>query len=647
MSIKQVKYLLPLTLLALGLANIIISYCAGHPFRSGLFEADILYLPTLFSDIFSHEGKISDWYLTPAPYFFPDYPLFFVSYILGLDSYDRIAIFSVTQTSACFLTIWLLTRHTLKPNSLPQASTATIGLIWLALSTGNPFTLVLASACHFGTYISSLLLAALWIRYKFSTEKKHALQLRIAMCALAFIAALSDNLFLPQAIAPIVATSLFFDLQDKNSTTEADRFYLLLAAFGAMGSASYKFIIPNHTRYPTVIGIENAQKHLADIYIIFQKLIQDNPVYGAVLAIYVVLLIRHLRLAFRSKADQRPPKPLTWLVLFSFFAICSTVAATCLATNLPMASRYLMPALLWPVLISTMLVAHQMGTRFFAAATIGSALTVAALSIDSYKIASQHRISTTYYPAEIACIDALIDQEDLHNGIAQYWDAKPLQQFSRRDLIIAQHSENLNEERWITSKKYFRNYYDFAVISENLPAPYRISTAAISKINGIPHKTRHCGGKTVYIYGKNKLRTRKIIDVGDAYLWKACELPTILGKRGPACELSQENAPKSGYITFGPHEPLIAGQYQFDIAYASAEPRTQDAGTWDVVIDLPNGKTKLLRKGPIKGSAGKTETITDRFILNADSDVQKIEVRALVHRKRTLRIIHLQIKRLA
>lgn len=294
-----------------------------------------------------------------------------------------------------------------------------------------------------------------------------------------------------------------------------------------------------------------------------------------------------------------------------------------------------------------MLVAHQMGARFFAAATIGSVLIVAAMSMDSYKIASQHTISTTHYPADIACIDAIIAQENLNNGIAQYWDAKPLQQFSRRDLIIAQHSENLNEERWITSKKYFKNYYDFAVISENLPAPYRISTAAISKINGAPHKIRHCGDKAVHIYGKNKLRTRKIIDVGNTHLWKACELPTILGERGSACELSRKNAPKPGYITFGPHEPLIAGQYQFEIAYVSTDSLNQDAGTWDVVIDLPNGKTKLLRKGPIKGSAGKTGTITERFILNADSDVQKIEVRTMVHHKRTLQILHLQIKRLA
>jgi hypothetical protein len=41
------------------------------------FSADALFLPTLYHDLFVWGGKLQDWILPPAPYIFPDMPLFF------------------------------------------------------------------------------------------------------------------------------------------------------------------------------------------------------------------------------------------------------------------------------------------------------------------------------------------------------------------------------------------------------------------------------------------------------------------------------------------------------------------------------------------------------------------------------------------
>ena len=71
-----------LFLLALGLGNIFANYISEPPAQNRLFDSDALYLPTLFSDIFANNGQIKDWFLTPAPYFFPDFPMFF-SVLLG------------------------------------------------------------------------------------------------------------------------------------------------------------------------------------------------------------------------------------------------------------------------------------------------------------------------------------------------------------------------------------------------------------------------------------------------------------------------------------------------------------------------------------------------------------------------------------
>jgi hypothetical protein len=53
----------------------VLAYHAGDHYMAQLGNSDALYLPTLFKDVFQHGGSIQDWYLTPAPYFLPDYPL--------------------------------------------------------------------------------------------------------------------------------------------------------------------------------------------------------------------------------------------------------------------------------------------------------------------------------------------------------------------------------------------------------------------------------------------------------------------------------------------------------------------------------------------------------------------------------------------
>src|SRR5258706_4977859 len=80
-ALERQQHLVALALLLLGMTDVVIFYLAGHPFRSYLIEnSDLLYLPTLFSDLLSRGGRLSDWFLTPAPYFFPDYPIYFFAH---------------------------------------------------------------------------------------------------------------------------------------------------------------------------------------------------------------------------------------------------------------------------------------------------------------------------------------------------------------------------------------------------------------------------------------------------------------------------------------------------------------------------------------------------------------------------------------
>ena len=57
--------------------------------------------------VLSKGGHLGDWYLTPAPYFFPDYIVYLVAHLLGPSIYVRIAIFAAAQTLVVFAAFWL------------------------------------------------------------------------------------------------------------------------------------------------------------------------------------------------------------------------------------------------------------------------------------------------------------------------------------------------------------------------------------------------------------------------------------------------------------------------------------------------------------------------------------------------------------
>lgn len=253
-------------------------------------------------------------------------------------------------------------------------------------------------------------------------------------------------------------------------------------------------------------------------------------------------------------------------------------------------------------------------------------------------------VEKQYYPEEISCIDNALEKENLHNGIAQYWDAKYLQNFSRLNLNVAQHFDNLGEMYWITSKEYFKQSYDFAIISESAAPPYKISPEALTRINGTPKSVKSCGSKLVFMYGKDKMRVRKIVSVGDSYTWKACELPTIIGEKTADCEMQKKDNAMSGHVTFGPYEQLQAGQYTFEIAYSSAASKGDTVGDWDVVIALPN-EAKILKNGPLTGTDGTSERLVGNFTLDSGKDLEKIEIRTLARSNVDLKIIYLRVDR--
>jgi len=505
---KLVVSLSLLLLLALSLANIAVSYLAGHPFQGHLFTSDAMYLPTLMSDLLAHGGRMADWFLTPAPYLFPDYPLFVLAYWLGTDAYSQIVIFSLIQTVFSCAAIWFIAKEVAPARPLVAAITATIALAWLALNSVDSFFTSLANAFHYGIFVCAILFVALWMRHERADQKGPRGMTLLAMSVLAFLSTLSDKLFLVQVIAPFVATAVLMDFANRNFSLRSKRLLLIPAFAAGLGSASYRYVVHNRTRYPTDVGMGKAWSNLTDLYGVFYRAVADSPIYAVVLVLYLWIVFHCCRDLMRKPDARTVPRPMAFLALFSLMSLCASVVALTFLTNFAIVARYLIPALSLPVILGILFLSHALGQRFASIATVASALAVVSMSIGSYRLASAQGLSAGHYPAELACIDAALMDAGVNNGIAQYWDAKYLQNFSRLDLNIAQHYGNLDEMRWITSTRYFKDRYDFAIVSENAEPLYKLSVEKLTGINGPAERVVSCGPRTVHIYGKQKLRVR-------------------------------------------------------------------------------------------------------------------------------------------
>ena len=633
------KNLALLALLLISLTCLTISYLSGHESQVYLFNSDQLYLPTLFTDIFVRNGHLGDWFLTPAPYFFPDFPLFFLAYLTGSDTYSQIAIFAVLQSLALLAVLWLITRQVFRLQAFTLAVTNTVVLIWLALRGGDPFEFLLVSATHYGIFITGLLFLALWLIRESSPpgQRKSLLPL---MGAVAFLSTLSDNLFLVQVAVPFAAVALLLDMMHRTLSLQRIITVLTPAACSLAGALSYPWLVSRPTRYATHPGLDSVITNLKASWGIILEAAERTPLFGLILLVYLGLLVYFILNLIKNLRYRQQPSALGWLALFSITSTCATIAAMALSKDLLVVGRYLIAVCSWPVLIVLWSLTLLVKRNLFTTNALLASAAIIATGFGTYQLTKTNGINTHYYPSELACIDDALEEAGARHGVSTYWESKYLQSFSRLELSIATHRENLSEMPWITSQRYFRPTYDFAIISNELHAE------PIQRLN----KDRStnlisCGSRSVLISPEHNLRLRKFVNSGDYYQWGACELPSLIGQANSQCGMEKKSLAQAGFLTFGPYEPLPAGQYRLTLSYVSNEQEQAIVGEWDALVHI--GKSDIiLAKGTLSGSSGTVRQANSMIDIDSTQNLGVLEVRTQAHVQKSLSIQSLRIERL-
>jgi len=475
---------------------------AGHPVQAHLVHSDALYLPVLFEDVLRRGGGLGDWFLTPAPYFFPDFLLYLPAWLGGGGVTGQTTLFALLQTVTMAGALFLVARKALSDASLAATAALVPLLIWLGLHADDPFVRLFSSAHHYGAFIAALLLTALWLGLDDSRRRRPA---QAAVASLVYLATLSDALFLVQAVMPLLAAALLCRRGAGPATTPRGGALLLLApAFLAM--VSYRFVVAHPTRYPARLGLGKLSANLAESGNIFATLIGQRPLLAAALLLTLLAGLACIAACLRRDIRLTLPRQLQLLLAFATLSCAATMAVMLLSTTVQPVPRYLITSVSALLVSGWLALAWWLGQRLGLAAA-GLALVFSSLlMVDAWQLRGQHTTPSYFYPEQLACIDQALEASGGRHGIAQYWDAKRVQGLSRHQLTVAQYTAELAPMEWITSQRFFAAGYDFAIIANQEAPPFRLPQEQLVAFNGEPLRTVDCGDRSVLLYPRGRLR---------------------------------------------------------------------------------------------------------------------------------------------
>jgi hypothetical protein len=636
---------LPVLLAACGLLASAALLHAGHALDGFLFNSDAMYLPTLFADVVGGDGELDHWYLTPAPYFFPDYPLFLLAYLATPVPFLQISVYALLQAALTLLLLVCLARcMPLKP-AWPAALLTWSCLLWLAHQAHEPFVFLLISGYHFGALLGGLALVALWFSHLQSRLRWRSPAL-LAACVLAAVVTLSDQLFLVQAAAPLVATAWLHALGD---AARGPRLAVQAAAVGAsavLGSLVYPAVVEHAMRFQVQMGLGRWQANLQALSAMVRAIVASQPLYAGVGMVFVLLLVMAL-LRFRGQRTMRTSasRP-DWLLVFAALSILSTWSAALLSESHPFNPRYLIGMGVWPIVAVGLWLAQRYPRGFVPWAAAATSMLLLSLGLQAGQRIGEHGVRLRQYPDDVACIDQALQGQDARHGIAGYWDAKQVQNLSRHRLRIAQYFDDLVEMRWITSADAYADSYDFAIISRNDDGKASPLLARLLELNGPPASQAVCGKRTLLVYGRNRLRTVPRLQLpGDRGRWNGCALSTRIGVATPACILAKREPSLQGFLGFGPYVPLPAGSYRAQLHYTSPAAAHTRIGYWDVAVGQDH-RLDVLGQAPLPGSDAQAAIVSQDFVISPAQAAGLVEVRSVAESEDDLAVSAVTIERL-
>ena len=446
-----------------------------------LFFTDVLYIPAIYHDLFILKNSFSGWALTPAPYFFPDMPLYAIARFLTGSMVGAVTLSGVVQ-------FVLLYAGFVRLVALWQKELAGVSLAFLFVSVAvfyfQPFYTLYLLSMHSGVFLVFVWLTWFYYSQAGKFNKRQSIlffivlslsvfsdRLMILYIAALFFTEISDRFRFKN-----FAGSLFSVFRSKPGGIIVVFLYPVLTGLLLLGMLKSVMHVSLPAKIPTIISASVFTKTIVEFSV-------ESPM---VMAVIVFSFLYHLYM-FAGKKDTGFRRKIHLLSILLFVLAASVPVATGVFMD-KYSIRYLVGTLVFVTVLAISDISFSPVVQLTLAAML-----VAAGIVKMDGLPNPERLYNRY-PGKVSCLDNLAGDEGFRYGLSDYWNAKYISLFSRKNLWVDQINYTdlspvniLNNRNWYMGKKYR------FIVTEGL------NRDEILKKYGQPLRIHDCGSE-VFVY---------------------------------------------------------------------------------------------------------------------------------------------------
>lgn len=442
------------------------------------FNSDALQIPALFEDVVTQGHSFRDWYLSPAPFFFPDWAVYATAHLVGRTMQRAVCLVGVLQ----LLLTWFVLRHLFsglfsKPASTAATNTSFGLLAILSLLEIKPAAYSLVTVYHYGAFLSQLICLSCAIRIVRARENDSVGTWQVAIALIAFLTSLSDGLFVLQCVGPLICALFYVWIRGQIPLRRLLCTVAPLLVASCVGLSLTNRVVPNlsafHQSYSASLSAFTGRQfgaHLDQLVAINRRIFAAAwpvPVLAGV--VYTGAFIACVgRWGRKWGGDDSPAFALIASALV--FEVPILVIPSLLNNHLNLGERYFLSLYLAPCVLCPAFLA-MLRTRMprLAVQRLAPTVSIAGAVLLVLVLRPFGSWHETFYPREVRMIDRVAAERGLHRGMSTYWLAKYTTMLSRRGIVMAQvASHDLKAFNWIATRRWSRNPVDF-VVFDNLP----------------------------------------------------------------------------------------------------------------------------------------------------------------------------------
>jgi len=500
----------------------------GH--QDKLLSADMLYIPELVQDVVVGSGSLSDWFLAPSPEIFTEIPFYFPFAIFALPVQSAVSFYAASQviyTSAlCWIFVWLFVGRRAFSSLVVSVIVCLSGIIFFTIDQA-----ILTPFYHYATFLDGLILIiGLLFMQGLNSPRELLLPVVIVVVAVSLVVS-SGFIFVAWFILPLLG---FIALKGLGRPRRLQKSFILASAliFSVLLGRLLWTQLPFKVD-PRAMSRTNDSALLERLRDPFELLSQvmsyvpefvslqfANSIRGTIFCVFLVSVILTIGFGKTLKHSFKSIEHWERFQNFSLMSIIIVIANVCLfSLHDQQPARYMIAANYLPVVYVIVLIAviFSGSRKRLLSGSLVMALVLALLARSSFSRVLAIDISSQR-PSFVDCITRAAETRGLSKGVAQYWQARPLELLSQGVLQVSPiHGATLKHYFWATTRAGFRNTYDFVVIDHSVSSAdnwqnrawYLVDREKVIELNGLPSEIVWCGTSEILFYPIGKMMVAK------------------------------------------------------------------------------------------------------------------------------------------